>query len=850
MAIGSSSNPPGDQAITGKNDLQVHGYTRLKFLNFKVWQLALLFLLVIGLALVLFPRRKMLIDYYKDRGMLDEAMSILTDAQSKSPDDPELLFMSADLYLADSDPDKAITALEQYISKTESRKGLFKLATLYEDVRNPKKAMNLWEKIANVHPEDLDTWEKLITYYAYYGLMDKQLGAMIHYIQNENKTTATRGRKKPEPSQGIVNNPILLAMKQEITRHIAIHNATQKSDPYRDELIRSLFNIRMNLMRSMKPGQSDASPDPDRALFRFMEQFARTGLIDDGIRLAKSLDGKWNQGIGIRLTFIKILRWNRLDRQALGLLTQIYDANKENTNLLKDIVKIARENNDLQTAIPIYTQLVQKDPDNIEKQEQLAELYFEAGNIAKAYSLYKEIANKQRNDIQYIQKLFQLASYSDRKDVIKDAATVGTELRPDDPAIQKQAAEMLLGIGAQKEAIKSYRNYLRLNPKDQKAQILLAELYTWTDQPKKAYSIYKQMAVKSKGNKASVAKMIEIAASTGSSDIIQESVSVASRLRPQDKAFKHKSAELLLAAGKEKEAINAYKQYLIMNPDDEAAKRQLIQLYQWTDQQDKTVDLLIQLSDKDADNFEKALTAGKTLVEMGNIEDGVTYLKRASKIKPDNIELRKQLVSYYGWLGRDDSAVQELEFLHSVGKLPEEHRIRLSQTYLDRKKGNKALKLLKPFESRTPLPKDEGLMLTSAYELLGQLDAVAMIYRQLAKENSDDPNLLADLGNRALWMQKTHMALEFYRLALKKDPKQLQALKGSAQIYAWNNDPERAIERFEDYNRLNPDDYEVRYQLGELYFFNDRRGDAFKEYRKALSLMKQTKDRNTDQYSQ
>jgi len=687
MAIDSSSNLPGDQAITGKNDLRIHGYTRLKFFNFKIWQLALLFLLLIGLALVLFPRRKMLIDYYKDRGMLDEAISTLSDAQSKSPHDSELLFMSADLYLADSDPDKAITALEKYIDKTtESRKGLLKLATLYEDIRNPQKAMNLWERIANLHPEDLDAWEKLITYYGYDGLMDKQLGAIIHYIQNENMTTTPQGKKKSEPTS-IANNPFLMAMKQEITKHITIHDASKKSDPYRNELIRSLFAIRMNLMRSMDLGQSDVSPDQDTALFRFMEQFARTGLIDDGSRFAGSIDRKWNQGILNRLTFIKILRWNRLDRQALGLLSRIYDANKENTNLLKDIVKIARENNDLETAIPIYTQLVQKDPDNIEKQEQLAELYFEAGKIAKAYSLYKEIANKQRNDVRYIKKLFQLASYSDRKDVIKDAARVGTELRPDDPAMQKQAAEMLLGIGEQKGAIKSYRNYLRLNPKDQKAQIHLAELYTWTNQPKKAYSIYKQMAIKSKGNKASVDKMIEIAASTGSSDIIQESVSVASRLRPQDKTLKHKSAELLLAAGKEMEAIKAYKQYLEINPDDEAARKQLVKLYQWTDQQDKSVALILQLSDGDPDNFKKALTAGNTLVGMENIEDGVTYLKRASLIRPNDIELRKRLATYYGWLDRSDLMVQELEFLDSEGKLPEKDRISLAQTYLDRKKG-------------------------------------------------------------------------------------------------------------------------------------------------------------------
>jgi len=34
-----------------------------------------------------------------------------------------------------------------------------------------------------------------------------------------------------------------------------------------------------------------------------------------------------------------------------------------------------------------------------------------------------------------------------------------------------------------------------------------------------------------------------------------------------------------------------------------------------------------------------------------------------------------------------------------------------------------------------------------------------------------------------------------------------------------------------------PHDYEVRYQIGELYFFQSREGDAFRQYRRVLSLI-------------
>ena len=137
-------------------------------------------------------------------------------------------------------------------------------------------------------------------------------------------------------------------------------------------------------------------------------------------------------------------------------------------------------------------------------------------------------------------------------------------------------------------------------------------------------------------------------------------------------------------------------------------------------------------------------------------------------------------------------------------------------------------------------------MLASAYELAGKAGAAVQTLKRLAKENADSPKLLAEVGQRALWLNRMDAALGFFIAALKKDPKNLVALKGSGQILAWNNDPERAIARFKTYNRLSPNDYEVRYQLGELYFANGREGDAFKQYCKTLTLIKKAKRRQVN----
>ena len=128
-----------------------------------------------------------------------------------------------------------------------------------------------------------------------------------------------------------------------------------------------------------------------------------------------------------------------------------------------------------------------------------------------------------------------------------------------------------------------------------------------------------------------------------------------------------------------------------------------------------------------------------------------------------------------------------------------------------------------------------------AYELTGKNETALRVYKRLAKENLGDADFLARLGNHAMWINCEDVALDFFETALRKDSKNLVALKSSAQIYAGRNSINRAIKLYVNYNKLKPDDYEIHFQLGELFFAQERKTDAFKEYERSLRLMKKSK---------
>ena len=393
------------------------------------------------------------------------------------------------------------------------------------------------------------------------------------------------------------------------------------------------------------------------------------------------------------------------------------------------------------------------------------------------------------------------------QEIIREAVAKAFELRPDDTQISLKIAELYQGMGDEMEAIDAYVHYLKLNPNDGNAQKRLAQLYLWTNQQKEAAEL-----------------MLAVA-----------------NANHRDKHALIKAAKYFEEAGLAKRAFELYESLYNKYPRDMSIQDDLIRLASWTNKWGYVAPLLGKISDSDPENFKRASDAGNAFVAIKDLKEGIKYLERASALRPDEVDLRKKLAKYYGWIGSMDKKIVELEYLDSVGQLEKKEKILLAQAYLDRDDGAKALKYLKHYEKEDILQRKEGLMLAMAFELSGKNELAIGVYKRLAKENMQDAAFLARLGNQALWINHEDIALSFFKSALRKDTKNLLALKRSAQIYAGQNNTNRAIKLYVYYNRLNPDDYETHFQLGELFFANERKADAFKEYKRSLKLIRKLK---------
>ncbi len=876
-------------------------YTRLNFLDTQLLRILILAVVLIAGVYLMIPRQEKLADFYIRKGMHREALSVLSEMITEHPGRTDWLLQAARQYEQVGEKENAARMRERVIEQEPDDTDTLRwLARYYTESGQPERAVPLWEALLDTFPEDRGILRHLARFYAEQGNYSKATGMVRQLIAQEAGLAVSERFPfvaDEQAAERLGNDLLLRALDGEL----AGRAGGGEDRPGEDALLVRLYHFRESHARRLAELHPDLEAAPLRSFELMLEAgtaadaraFARrldelAGGVTHRLALVNLL--RWRgreeaaddllaemraadpENVALLLQMAAIAREQEKPEKAIPLLEEIVRLSPDEPAHQESLAALYLEVERPGDAYRIYRTLCSSGGDDrnacLERMlttagytgepeilveaadsavsatedpallRQAATLYLWAGRPGRAYPVFRRlVAMTSQSSEELLAHLIDAARLSGKNVLIREAAGIAVGKRPDDLTLRLKVADMLLRSGFGKAAIPHYTAYVRRNPGDVQILKRLAQLYLWENNPRGAYDIYRALAGGKGGDAATIRRMIEIADLTGDPEVRLEAARLGKRLLPGDTDLQKRTAKVMEETGNASEAIASLQTYIRQNPDDAVARRRLADLYRWNGKAEAASRLLGEISDQIPGDFDSAVAAGDAYAAAGQVGKGIGYMERASAIRPEDAELLRKLATWYGWEGRTEQMITALAGLEKRGTLKKEERILLAQSYLDREEGPKALTVLRPLEEEPPLAPKEGLMLGRAYQLTGKPDAAVRIYRRLAADHSDDPALLADIGDHALWLQYIDLAGRFYEAALRIDPKNLKALKGSAQIYAWNNNPRRAIERFEAYNRLNPNDYSARYQLGELYFAGGRKGDAFREYRKARELI-------------
>ena len=649
-------------------------------MKIKFWQILCFLTITIGVTLAVFPTKRILIPLYIEGGQLKKADVYLTDLLADEPNNAGLLGLAARLFLLKGEPDRAIEALEHAIQNDPRNvSGLMRLAKLYEWDRNPRGAMEIWERVTEIDPQKKEAWAKVIDYDRYYGYAEKEASAIANLIFLEQSSPITQ-----DPA-----DPLLRLMTRELGE--LAHGLGKKGDdPHFSFLFSHLYLIREQYLKAIREADGEIPKDRTDTILRCLEAFVRSDQIKRGVSFAASLDNREGEGIRNRIALVKVLRWNGMDGHAMDVLSNLHQVAPKDRKILLAMAKIGQETGDLRAAIYAYEQLLRDRPDSEDYRKHLASLYMGVGDPSKACLIYMQLAKSTGDTAAYLGKMLKAAAYTGDTALQARALEIAVRLRPNDPVILLKRADLYLAQDQPKKAYLLFRKLATLSGQDKAGvQKVLevagytgdrtimkeaitqalgrfpndgmiiqkaAQMYLWMDNPKKAYPLYRKLAIRSRGRGKSVERMIQVAGFTGNPDLIGEALALGTRLRPNDSALQLELARFYLGQGAQNKAIIAYRDYLKGNPGDEKAQRELAKLYLWTNQPRKALDRMQRIARMRPKDRSVRLEVARIAEQTGLLEDAYLIYKKLYKERPDDRSIQNKLIRLASWTNRGSEA--------------------------------------------------------------------------------------------------------------------------------------------------------------------------------------------------
>lgn len=243
-----------------------------------------------------------------------------------------------------------------------------------------------------------------------------------------------------------------------------------------------------------------------------------------------------------------------------------------------------------------------------------------------------------------------------------------------------------------------------------------------------------------------------------------------------------------------------------------------------------------ELSGRGPRSFEDAELLARVYEELGEIDAAQGALRKALGYKPRDAQTRLRLVRLLTAQGKLGEAIVEHERL--VRSAPGEPRYvtGLAQTLLESGQRARALALLKQTAARFSGDARVARALLDVYARWGEVDRAREMVERLARLEPGDPSHLITLGQELLQEGDEAGSKAAFARALERATDRASAHASLGEIFLDHEQPDRALEHFEQAVRLAPDSLSYARGLAEALERTRRFADAEAQWKKVMEL--------------
>lgn len=396
-----------------------------------------------------------------------------------------------------------------------------------------------------------------------------------------------------------------------------------------------------------------------------------------------------NEGFSLKALglYKKILNIDPADADAFFALGQIneerglkIDAIKYYLSAADSLSKEGRK----EKLFEIYDKIIAISPSNIPFRVKVAEIYTKEGLVSEAAREYLNIAKlyeekeETEKSLEYYQKSLEIqpsnkeaiigVTYLHEKtgnlDLAIEQIKGAASLFPEDTDVYLRCAEIYSTAEKFDEALEYLNKVSEIEPANIMAARLFGEIYIKKGDREKAWTKYLNVLDEMilDMNSDDAIKLIEFfkdidPLETGKRLVTLyrqqgESLKVAQELVSLGNAYTEKSMQ--------KEALNCYREALLITPDDDSLKAIVINLEREADA------VQVPVSVKEEKTVDEALVEAEVFLQYGLFEDARNLLEELSLREPENIDLHLKLKSLYVNTDNKEQAVTECLILYEL----------------------------------------------------------------------------------------------------------------------------------------------------------------------------------------
>jgi cellulose synthase operon protein C len=581
-----------------------------------------------------------------------DALRLFEKARAADPKsvNPAVL---AVLYLAEKQRDQAIEVVETALKDDPENRSL-RLLSEQLKIENPtqQQVLDIRRKIAESIP---DEFERVVALFD----IERDGGNTDAALANIRRAAELK------PDDVNIQNQLFAFHLQQQDWAAAERLAEQLGRDNRDQANGLLYRYQL----AMAQGKVDQGVELARQLVRDLPSFAQSHLA---LAQSRQRQGQFRQAVD---AYQKVLERQRTNMDAYrGLIACFYALQQPD-----DAARYIEEGRNVRPNDPYFAEA------RLEHAERF-------GNPADALAAREEAARQNPDDAAAIARLGRVYQASARyaaarnneaaaKSAMEKArATFAGAIQkwPDELAFYASLAEAQVALGDAAGAEKTIRQTLTRDAWKDKPQPhqLLAEYLARVGRIPDAKAEMRQAMLKAQGDVNVRLQLAMFLAQAGDVDAALEELQAAG----DDPRVESARIEILLNAGRAKEAEEALNAAIAARPESANLKAQLAMLYAATKRSDEALARIDEALSKDPENAIALLTKGRIELARSQADKAVETLEKVRSQLPKNVEVRATLAQAYRQIGNADAAVRELEAAVEAQPLNKGLRLQLHDT--------------------------------------------------------------------------------------------------------------------------------------------------------------------------